>query len=244
MIKTREALCMDIRYKRVLLKISGEALAGEKGKGYDPETLARVAAQIAGAAKAGAEIGIVVGGGNFWRGRESLPIDRTTSDYMGMLATVMNAMCLCESIEKFGVKACVQTSFAIEHIAAPYNKREADDLLKSGTVVVFGGGTGCPFFSTDTTAALRAAEIGADMLLLAKNVDGIYDSDPKTNPNAKKFDKIDYMQFVELNLKAMDTSAVVLCKENNIPVYAFALDGENAINKALSGDLTAGTIIG
>lgn len=235
---------MGIRYKRVLLKISGEALAGEKCKGYDPETLARVAAQIADAAKAGAEIGIVVGGGNFWRGRESLPIDRTTSDYMGMLATVMNAMCLCESIEKFGVKAAVQTAFAIEHIAAPYNKREADDLLKSGTVVVFGGGTGCPFFSTDTTAALRAAEIGADMLLLAKNVDGIYDSDPKTNPNAKKFDKIDYMRFVELNLKAMDTSAVVLCKENNIPVYAFALDGKNAINKALSGDLTAGTVIG
>ena len=235
---------MEIRYKRVLLKISGEALAGDKGKGYDPATLARVAKQIADAAKAGAEIGIVVGGGNFWRGRESLPIDRTTSDYMGMLATVMNAMCLAESVESFGVKACVQTSFAIEHIAEPYNKRRADELLGEGKVVIFGGGTGCPFFSTDTTAALRAAEIGADMLLLAKNVDGIYDSDPKINPNAKKFDKIDYMRFVELGLKAMDTSAVVLCKENNVPVYAFALEGENSILKALSGDLTAGTVIG
>lgn len=235
---------MEIRYKRVLLKISGEALAGDKGKGYDPATLARVAKQIADAAKAGAEIGIVVGGGNFWRGRESLPIDRTTSDYMGMLATVMNAMCLAESVESFGVKACVQTSFAIEHIAEPYNKRRADELLGDGKVVIFGGGTGCPFFSTDTTAALRAAEIGADMLLLAKNVDGIYDSDPKINPDAKKFDKIDYMRFVELGLKAMDTSAVVLCKENNVPVYAFALEGKNSILKALSGDLTAGTVIG
>lgn len=235
---------MEIRYKRVLLKISGEALAGDKGKGYDPATLARVAKQIADAAKAGAEIGIVVGGGNFWRGRESLPIDRTTSDYMGMLATVMNAMCLAESVESFGVKACVQTSFAIEHIAEPYNKRRADELLGEGKVVIFGGGTGCPFFSTDTTAALRAAEIGADMLLLAKNVDGIYDSDPKINPNAKKFGKIDYMRFVELGLKAMDTSAVVLCKENNVPVYAFALESENSILKALSGDLTAGTVIG
>ena len=235
---------MEIRYKRVLLKISGEALAGDKGKGYDSETLARVAKQIADAAKAGAQIGIVVGGGNFWRGRESLPIDRTTSDYMGMLATVMNSMCLAESVESFGVKAVVQTSFAIEQIAEPYNKRRADELLSAGKVVIFGGGTGCPFFSTDTTASLRAAEIGADMLLLAKNVDGIYDSDPKTNPNAKKFDKIGYMRFVELGLKAMDTSAVVLCKENNVPVYAFALEGENSILKALSGDLAAGTVIG
>ena len=243
MVKTNEATRMGIRYKRVLLKISGEALAADKSRGYDAETLSRVAKQIAEAAKSGAEIAVVVGGGNFWRGRESLPIDRTTSDYMGMLATVMNAMCLCESIEKFGVKACVQTAFAIEHIAEPFNKRKADELLKNGTVVVFGGGTGCPFFSTDTTAALRAAEIGADILLLAKNVDGIYDSDPNTNPNAKKFDCIDYMEFVRLNLKAMDTSAVVLCKENNIPVYAFALDGEKTIENALSGDLKAGTLI-
>ena len=233
---------MGIRYKRVLLKISGEALAGEKGKGYDPETLARVAAQIADAAKAGAEIGIVVGGGNFWRGRESLPIDRTTSDYMGMLATVMNAMCLCESIEKFGVKAAVQTAFAIEHIAAPYNKREADDLLKSGTVVVFGGGTGNPFFSTDTGASLKAAEIGADALLLAKNIDGIYDSDPKLNPNAKKFDSLTYDEYVERGLKAMDTSAVIMCKENGLKVHAFGLSGEKSILKAVAGD-KEGTVI-
>lgn len=235
---------MDIRYKRVLLKISGEALAGDKGRGYDAQTLSVVAKQITNAAKAGAEIAVVVGGGNFWRGRESLPIDRTTSDYMGMLATVMNAMCLCESIEAFGVKACVQTSFAIEHIAEPFNKRRADELLKLGTVVIFGGGTGCPFFSTDTTAALRAAEIGADMLLLAKNVDGIYDSDPKTNPQAKKYDSIDYMEFVRLGLKAMDTSSVILCKENGVPVYAFALGEEGSIERALSGDLSSGTIIG
>jgi len=234
---------MEIQYKRVLLKISGEALAGDKGKGYDSDTLLRVSKQIAEAVKSGAEVAVVVGGGNFWRGREALPIDRTTSDYMGMLATVMNAMCLCESIEKFGVKACVQTSFAIEHIAEPFNKRKAEELLKSGTVVVFGGGTGCPFFSTDTTAALRAAEISADMLLLAKNVDGIYDCDPKSNANAKKYDKIEYMEFIRLNLKAMDSSAVVLCKENGIPVYAFALEGEKSIEKALSGDFKSGTLI-
>lgn len=244
MVKTKEALIMDIRYKRVLLKISGEALAGKLGKGYDGETLARVAKQIADAAKAGAEIAVVVGGGNFWRGRESLPINRTTSDYMGMLATVMNAMCLSEAVESFGVKACVQTAFAIEHIAEPFNRKNADELLKNGTVVIFGGGTGCPFFSTDTTAALRAAEIGADMILLAKNVDGVYDSDPKTNADAKKFDNIDYMEFVSLNLKAMDTSAVVLCKENDIPVYVFALEAERSIEKALAGKLGAGTVIG
>lgn len=235
---------MDIGYKRVLLKISGEALAGEKGRGYDSQTLARVAEQIANAAKSGAEIAVVVGGGNFWRGRESLPIDRTTSDYMGMLATVMNAMCLCESVEAFGVKACVQTAFAIEHIAEPFNKRRADELLKSGTVVIFGGGTGSPFFSTDTTAALRAAEIGAEMLMLAKNVDGIYDSDPNVNPNAKKYDAIDYTDFISSGLKAMDTSSVVLCKENDIPVYAFALNAERSIERALSGDFSSGTLIG
>lgn len=234
---------MEKRFKRVLIKISGEALAGDKGNGYDSQVLAKVAEQIAEIAKSGVQTAIVVGGGNFWRGREKLNIARTTSDYMGMLATVMNAMCLAEAIGQAGVKAEVQSALGIEHVAEAFNRRKTVSLLESGTVVVFGGGTGCPFFSTDTTAALRAAEIDADILLLAKNVDGIYDSDPKLNDNAKKFDKISYLDFIKLNLKAMDSNAVVLCKDNNIPVYAFALGEEGAIQTALKGDFSRGTII-
>lgn len=233
---------MDIRYKRVLLKISGEALAGEKGKGYDPETLARVAAQIAGAAKAGAEIGIVVGGGNFWRGREGDEMDRTTADYMGMLATVINALAVSDALERQGVESRVMTALAIDKIGEPYNVKTAKRYLTEGKVVVFGGGTGNPFFSTDTGASLRAAEIGADVLLLAKNIDGIYDSDPKTNPAAKKFDKLTYDEYVRLGLRALDTSAVVMCKENGIKIHAFGNLDDDSIVNAVFAD-AAGTVV-
>lgn len=234
---------MDVKHKRVLLKISGEALAANAGYGYDQPTLERVAAQIVKAADTGAEIAVVVGGGNFWRGRKKLDIERTTSDYMGMLATVMNAMCLADSIKRLGKKASVQTSMAIEHIAEPYNRVTAVNRLTDGEIVIFGGGTGCPFFSTDTTAALRAAEIDADMLLLAKNVDGIYDSDPVTNPSAKKYTRLTYMQFINEDLKAMDGSAVLMCKENGVRIYAFALNEQDSLTRALSGDYSFGTII-
>lgn len=234
---------MDVKYKRVLLKISGEALSANEGYGYDQQTLERVAGQIAKMQDAGAEVAVVVGGGNFWRGRKKLDIERTTSDYMGMLATVMNAMCLADSIRRFGKKVSVQTSLSIEHIAEPFNAITADQKLSKGEIVIFGGGTGCPFFSTDTTASLRAAEIKADMLLLAKNVDGIYDSDPQTNPNAKKFAQISYMDFIDKDLKAMDASAVLMCKENNILIYAFHLNEKDSLTRALSGDFSFGTII-
>ena len=234
---------MTALYKRVLIKISGEALAGEKGTGYDNSVLKEVAMQIKKARELGVQVSIVVGGGNFWRGRQNLEMNRSTADYMGMLATVMNSLCLQETLISLGVPAIVQTSFSVMPMAKPFDRREADEALNSGKVVIFGGGTGSPFFSTDTTASLRACEMEVDVLLLAKNVDGIYDSDPKTNPNAKRYDTISYSEFVNKNLKAMDTSSVIMCKENNIPVFAFALLGNNSIVDALTKKNCVGTWI-
>ena len=234
---------MTALYKRVLIKISGEALAGEKGTGYDNSVLKEVAMQIKKAREFGVQVSIVVGGGNFWRGRQNLEMNRSTADYMGMLATVMNSLCLQETLISLGVPAIVQTSFSVMPMAKPFDRREADEALNSGKVVIFGGGTGSPFFSTDTTASLRACEMEVDVLLLAKNVDGIYDSDPKTNPNAKRYDTISYSEFVNKNLKAMDTSSVIMCKENNIPVFAFALLGNNSIVDALTKKNCVGTWI-
>ncbi|MBR4420612.1 MAG: UMP kinase [Clostridia bacterium] len=234
---------MTALYKRVLIKISGEALAGEKGTGYDNDVLKEVAMQIKKARELGVQVSIVVGGGNFWRGRQNLEMNRSTADYMGMLATVMNSLCLQETLISLGVPAIVQTSFSVMPMAKPFDRREADEALNSGKVVIFGGGTGSPFFSTDTTASLRACEMEVDVLLLAKNVDGIYDSDPKTNPNAKRYDTISYSEFVNKNLKAMDTSSVIMCKENNIPVFAFALLGNNSIVDALTKKNCVGTWI-
>ncbi len=233
---------MQAKYNRVLLKISGEALSGDKGHGYDVKELKAVAKQIASIAKLGVGVGVVVGGGNFWRGRQGDEMDRTTADYMGMLATVINALAVCDAIEKEGVEARVLTSMLISGIGEPFNYKVADRYLKEGKVVVFGGGTGNPYFTTDTGAALRAVEIKADALLLAKNIDGIYDSDPKTNPNAKKFDSLSYDEYVKLGLKALDTSAVIMCKENGLKIHAFGLDGESSIIDAVTGD-TAGTVV-
>lgn len=233
---------MKVKYKRILLKISGEALSGAAGHGFDPESLKSVAEQILEVAKLGVEVGIVVGGGNIWRGRQGMNMDRVTADQMGMLATVINALAVSEALIGAGADARVLTSIEISGIGEKFNHKVADRYLKEGKIVVFGGGTGNPFFSTDTGAALKAAEIGADALLLAKNIDGIYDSDPKTNPNAKKFDELTYDEYVARGLRAMDTSAVVMCKENGLKVHAFGLSDKNSIVKAVAGD-KEGTII-
>lgn len=234
---------MKSQFKRVLIKISGEALAGESGNGYDREVLDVVANQIKQVVAAGIETAVVVGGGNFWRGRQGLDMNRSTADYMGMLATIMNALCLSDCLESNGVKTAVLSSLPIDHVVDGFERKKAASLLKEGKVLIFGGGTGSPYFSTDTTASLRAAEIGADVILLAKNVDGIYDSDPKTNKNAKKYQTLSYLDFINQGLKAMDTTAVTMCMENNIAVYAFLLNDENSIVKALSGDFSKGTWI-
>ncbi len=227
---------MQAKYKRVILKISGEALAGEGKMGYDEAVVNEVVGQITEAVKMGVQIGIVVGGGNFWRGRQGVAMDRSTADHMGMLATVMNALCLQDAIEQKGVPTRVQTAITMSRIAEPYIRRKAVADLEKGRVVIFGCGTGNPFFSTDTAAALRAAEINADVILLAKNVDGIYDSDPKVNPNAKKYDEISYIDFIKQELKAMDTTAVTICMENKTPILAFGLNEKNAIVRAASGE--------
>ncbi|MDY3239848.1 MAG: UMP kinase [Anaerovoracaceae bacterium] len=229
-------------YNRVLLKISGEALAGSDKFGINEEMTRKVAREIKQIHDLGVQVAIVVGGGNFWRGRTSKDMDRATADYMGMLATVMNSLAVQESLLAIGVPARVQTSIEMREIAEPYARRRALAHLENGDVVIFGGGTGNPFFSTDTAAALRAAEIDADVILLAKNVDAVYDSDPATNPNAVKFDELTFMDVIEKDLKVMDLTAATLCKDNNIAIHVFAIAEEGNVQKAISGE-KIGTII-
>lgn len=229
-------------YKRIVLKLSGEALAGEKGFGLDDETIEKIVVEIGKVRELGIDVGIIVGGGNFWRGRQGSKMDRSTADHMGMMATVMNALAMQDALEKHQIPTRVQTALSITRVAEPYILRKAIRHLEKGRVVIFGCGTGNPYFTTDTAAALRAAEIGADAILLAKNVDGIYDSDPKINPNAKKFDEISYMDVIKKGLKAMDTTAVSMCMENNIPIIAFALADDGSIVRAAKGE-KIGTII-
>ncbi len=229
-------------YKRVLLKISGEALAGSDKFGINEEMTRKVAREIKQIHDLGVEVAIVVGGGNFWRGRTSKDMDRATADYMGMLATVMNSLAVQESLLAIGVPAKVQTSIEMREVAEPYARRKALSHLEHGDVVIFGAGTGNPFFSTDTAAALRAAEINADVILLAKNVDGVYDSDPATNPDAVKFDELSFMEVIERDLKVMDLTAATLCKDNNIAIHVFALAEEGNVLKALTGE-KIGTIV-
>ncbi len=233
---------MQPKYKRILLKISGEALAGQKGFGLDQDIIASIIKQIKEVKELGVEIGIVIGAGNFWRGRQGSGMDRSTADYMGMLATVMNCLAMQDALEKEGVDTRVQTAIHITQIAEPFIIRKAIRHLEKGRVVIFGCGTGAPYFTTDTAAALKAAEIKADVLLLAKNVDGIYDSDPKTNPNAVKFDRISGIEFIKRELTAMDTTAVSLCMTNKTPVIAFGLNEERSIMRAVMGE-EIGTII-
>ncbi len=229
-------------YKRVLIKLSGEALAGEGGNGIDQKTLDKITDQIIAVKNLGVEVGIVVGGGNFWRGRQGTEMDRSQADHMGMLATVINALGIQDALERKGVATRVQTALTITRVAEPYILRKAMSHLNKGRVVIFACGTGNPYFTTDTAASLRAAEIGAEILLLAKNVDGIYDSDPKVNPNAKKLDKVSYKEYIEKGLKAMDTTAITICMENGIPVLAFGLFEENSLVRAVSGE-QIGTVI-
>ncbi len=229
-------------YKRVLLKISGEALAGEAGVGIDSATVEHIVSQVVELHNSGVEIGIVVGGGNFWRGRQGTNMDRVTADHMGMIATIMNALALQDAIEKKGVPVRVQTALSIPSVAEPFILRKALRHFECGRIVIFACGTGNPYFSTDSGAALRATEIKADVLLMAKNVDGVYDSDPKTNPNAKKIDTISYMEIMNRNLNVMDFTSLTLCMENRIPIVAFGLNEEDGLIKAARGEKIGTTI--
>ena len=229
-------------YKRILLKLSGEVLAGEKGVGIDFDKVLEVCASVKECVDMGVEVAIVVGGGNFWRGRSSGKMDRTRADHMGMLATVMNSLALQDAIESHDVPVRVQTALSIPQVAEPFILRKAIRHFECGRVVIFACGTGNPYFSTDTGAALRATEIGADVLLMAKNIDGVYDSDPKTNPNAVKFDELSYMDIINKDLHVMDLTSVTLCRENGLHIVAFGLSSERGLIKAAMGE-KIGTLI-
>ena len=233
---------MNSKYKRILLKISGESLAAEKRHGFSSDALVSTAKQIATLAKNGVEVGVVVGGGNFWRGRSSGKMDRTRADHMGMLATSINALALADALEQLGVTARVQTAIEMRQIAEPYIRNKAVRHLEKGRVVIFGCGTGNPFFSTDTAAALRAAEIGADVIFKATNVDGVYDSDPKQNPEAKKYDTLSHIDVLKDGLHVMDSTAASLCMDNSIEILVFNLNDPHNIVKAITGE-HIGTIV-
>lgn len=229
-------------YKRILLKLSGEALAGKDGNGLDESTVDKVVNQLVKLREMGTEIAVVVGGGNFWRGRQGKNMDKSTADYMGMLATTLNALALCDAIESKGVPARVQTAININVIAEPFILRKALKHLELKRIVIFACGTGNPYFTTDTGAALRAAQIKADALIMAKNIDGVYDCDPRKNSNAIKLDRLTYMDVMNRNLEVMDLTSITMCMENHIPIVAFGLDEENSIIRAGSGE-KIGTLI-
>jgi len=230
------------KYKRILLKISGEALSGKKGSGFDFDFTNRISNEIKEIVDMGVQVGLVVGGGNIWRGRTGEGMDRTTADYMGMLATCINALALQDSLENIGVLTRVQTAIEMREIAEPFIRRRAMRHLEKGRVVIFAAGTGNPYFSTDTTAALRAAEIEADVILLAKNVDAVYDKDPHKHKDAKKYDKLTYIEVLDQGLQVMDSTATSLCMDNNIPIHVFALEQEGNIKRAVLGE-KIGTLV-
>lgn len=229
-------------YKRVMLKISGEALSGTNGFGFDFDTISRIAKEVKEIVDMDIEVGLVVGGGNIWRGRSSEGMDRTTADHMGMLATCINALALQDALEGIGVETRVQTAIEMKEIAEPFIRRRAVRHLEKGRVVIFGAGSGNPYFSTDTAAALRAAEIEADVILLAKNVDGVYDKDPNKFSDAKKYDTLTYMEVIEQGLQVMDTTATTLCMDNNIPILVFGIEADGNIKRAMLGE-NIGTIV-
>lgn len=233
------------KYKRVIIKLSGEALAGEMGYGLESNVLNSMAEQIAEIVHMGVEVSVVVGGGNIWRGVTGAKrgIDRATADYMGMLATVINALALQDILEDHSIDTRVQTAIEMRQVAEPYIKRKAIRHLEKGRVVIFAAGTGNPFFSTDTTAALRAAEVEAEVILMAKKVDGVYDSDPRTNPDAKKFERLTYIDVLNKGLKVMDSTATSLCMDNNIPLIVFDMMTPGNMKKALMGE-PIGTYVG
>ena len=232
----------DCKYKRVILKLSGEALAGVSGFGLDFNVAKRIALEIKELIDMGVEVGTVVGGGNIWRGRSGEGMDRTTADYMGMMATCINALALQDSLEQVGVKTRVQTAIEMKEIAEPFIRRRAMRHLEKGRVVIFAAGTGNPYFSTDTTAALRAAEIEADVILLAKKVDGVYDKDPHKYSDAKKYDTLSYIEVLEQGLQVMDSTATSLCMDNEIPILVFGLDEPGNIKRAMYGE-SIGTLV-
>lgn len=229
-------------YDRILLKLSGEVLAGEAGHGIDFDTVLKICESIKKCTDLGVQIGIVVGGGNFWRGRSSGDMDRTRADHIGMLATVMNSLALADGFDKLGVPVRVQTAIEMRQIAEPFIRNKAVRHLEKGRVVVFGCGTGSPFFSTDTTAALRAAEIGARVILKATNVDGVYDKDPRKNPDAVRFDEITHFELIEKGLQVMDLTAAALCRDNSIPIIVFNLKDPDNILRAVCGE-KIGTLV-
>jgi len=233
---------MKAKYKRILIKLSGEALAGEQGHGLDESVISRVVSEIEQIHNMGVEIALVIGGGNFWRGRQGKQMDRTTADHMGMLATVMNSLAMMDALEQRGIPTRVQTALIMTSVAESYILRKALHHFEKGRIVIMACGTGNPYCSTDTAAAQRACEIQADVLMMAKNIDGIYDSDPKLNPNAKKYDHINYIDVIKNGIKAMDATAATMCMENNIPVLAFGLDEKDSLIKAVCGE-RLGTII-
>lgn len=233
---------MEPKYKRVLIKLSGEALAGKQGHGLDEEVIAGVVDQIVALHNMGVDVALVIGGGNFWRGRQGTHMDRTTADHMGMLATVMNSLAMMDAIERRGIPTRVQTALIMTSVAEPYILRKALHHFEKGRVVIMACGTGNPYCSTDTAAAQRACEIQAEVLMMAKNIDGIYDSDPKLNPNAVKYDHLNYMDVIKNGIKAMDVTAATMCMENDIPVIAFGLSDENSIVRVACGE-KLGTVI-
>lgn len=233
---------MGAKYKRVLLKISGEALAGDTGFGLDEGTIERICESIKKVVDMGVQVAIVVGGGNIWRGRSGGRMDRTRADHMGMLATAINALGLGSQLDNAGVVNRVQTAIEMKTIAEPYIRGRAVRHLQKGRVVIFGCGTGNPFMSTDTAAALRAVEINADVILLAKKVDAVYDSDPNVNPCAKKYDDLTFAEVLNKNLGVMDSTAASLCQDNSMPIHVFGLDDPENIVRAIEGE-NIGTVV-
>jgi uridylate kinase len=234
----------ELKYKRILLKLSGEALSGESGFGIDVSEAEAIASRIKEVYDMGVEVAVVIGAGNIWRGKQGLDrgMDRATADYMGMLGTVMNAMALMDALERAGVYTRVQSAIEMRAVAEPYIRRRAIRHLEKGRVVIFSAGTGNPYFSTDTAAALRAMEIDANVLIKATKVDGVYDSDPKTNPDAKKFDRLDYIDVLNRRLQVMDSTAISLCMENNLPILVLNLWDPQALHRVLNGEQT-GTLV-
>lgn len=233
---------MELAYKRILLKISGEVLAGGKGMGIDYDTVLNICSAVKECVDMGVEVGLVVGGGNFWRGRSSGDMDRTRADHIGMLATVMNSLALADALEHLKVPVRVQTAIAMQQIAEPYIRNRAVHHLEKGRVVIFGCGTGNPFFTTDTAAALRALEIDADIMFKATNVDGVYDKDPNKFEDAKKYDTLSFDEILSHDLRVMDGTAASLCRDNSIPILVFNLDDPQNIVKAIKGE-NVGTVV-
>lgn len=234
----------ELKYKRVLLKLSGEALAGPNGCGIDPTRAEELAARVNEVRELGVDVAIVIGGGNLWRGRTGIErgMERATADYMGMLATVMNAMALMDAMERMGLITRVQSAVEMHAVAEPYIRRRAIRHLEKGRVVILGGGTGNPYFSTDTAAALRAMEIGADVVIKATKVDGVYDSDPMKNPDAKLFDRLTFLEAINMRLEVMDSTAISLCMDNNLPILVLNLWEPEALKRAILGE-AVGTLV-